>query len=341
TTTLNLDLDIVINNQVVNFASFGSQQDAFAKYLANNYRTTSYNVQETTIDQDIVIQNVSVRSDTVININTQKFFFIGGASKDKIFGGNLDDRLQGRGGNDKMVGRDGDDNMRGNGGNDRMICGDGNDVAAGNSGNDRIICGDGDDLALGGGGNDVIRGGKGDDNIKGGGGNDRIFGNKGDDTIDGGKGDDVIRGDNGDDLIRGGKGDDVIRGGRGDDELFGDSGDDVLIANTGNTLLDGGAGEDLLVGGSGDDTFVIAEVDSTTTILNFNKQGDDILQFESLTFDDLDISQFGRDTLIQVGDENLAVLINVDATTVTEDVIVTLDPDGSGDDDTTLVGSSD
>ncbi|MEM9217849.1 MAG: 5'-nucleotidase C-terminal domain-containing protein [Cyanobacteria bacterium P01_F01_bin.150] len=332
TTTINVDTDIVINNQVANFTSFGSQQDAFARYLANNYSTTSYNVQETTIEQDIIIQNVSVRSDTVINIDTQKFFFIGGASKDRMFGGNLADKLQGRGGNDRIVGRDGDDDLRGNAGNDRMFCGDGDDVAAGNSGNDRIICGDGEDIALGGGGNDLIRGGKGDDNIKGGGGNDRIFGNKGDDTIDGGRGDDVIRGDNGDDLIRGGKGDDVIRGGKGDDTLFGNRGDDILIANTGNTLLDGGEGEDLLVGGKGNDTFVIAEVDSTTTILNFNKEGEDILQFDSLTFEDLDISQFGNDTLIQLDDENLAVLINVDATTITEDVITTLNIDDIDDD---------
>ncbi|MEB3211034.1 MAG: 5'-nucleotidase C-terminal domain-containing protein [Leptolyngbyaceae bacterium] len=318
-----VDLTTVnIQNQTntITFAKFGTEQYALADYLASTYRTTPFSVKETTIDQDVRIQNLSFRSDTVVNVNVNQFFFVGGKGKDKIRGGNLDDILRGAGGNDRVIGQRGHDDLYGNNGNDRVKGGHGNDDIEGGKGNDKLIGSQGDDIIDGGKGNDIIIGSKGDDRLFGGDEDDRIQGGAGDDEMSGDDGDDRLLGGRGNDIISGGEGDDFIVGGQGDDVLQGDDGDDILLATGGNTLLDGGDGDDLLVGGRGNDTFVISG-SGTKTIREFCSDGSDRLFFKDFSLKDLSIEQSGKDTVIQHEDDILAVLLNVQAETIDQSLI--------------------
>ncbi|MGF1496899.1 MAG: 5'-nucleotidase C-terminal domain-containing protein [Elainellaceae cyanobacterium] len=276
-----VNADLAAN--IANFSAFGTEQDALAEYLAANYGTNPYSVQETTIDQDITIQNLTFRADTVVDINLNTFVLVGNGSKDKLLGGNLDDLIRGLGGNDRLICRGGDDQVMGNGGNDKISCGSGDDDADGNKGNDTIR------------------------------------GSKGDDTIDGNKGSDRLLGGGDDDELSGGDGEDFLNGGRGNDVLKGGDGDDILICRSGNNWFDGGNGDDLMVGGKGNDTFVISG-SGTKTIRGFNRKGMDILRFDAYAYQELDIVQSGRDTLIQVDQNILAVLLKVQATAVDESV---------------------
>ena len=47
-------------------ATLGSEQDAFMKYLKSQYSTTAYNTPDTVEASDLRIQNLSVRTDTVL-----------------------------------------------------------------------------------------------------------------------------------------------------------------------------------------------------------------------------------------------------------------------------------
>ncbi|MGD2183815.1 5'-nucleotidase C-terminal domain-containing protein [Lusitaniella coriacea LEGE 07167] len=172
-------------------------------------------------------------------------------------------------------------------------------------------------------GNNVLVGDAGNNTILALGGDDVAAGELGDDTIRGGDGDDILRGDRnsrsaggsngGDDIIYGGAGNDRIGGKGGDDELFGEEGDDQIWGDKGDDLLQGGLGNDTLNGGRGSDTFVLAIGEGTDTIVDF-RLGEDFIGLSSgLSFGSLEISQSGQNTLIEAGDETLAVLKKVDA----------------------------
>ncbi|MEM9005073.1 MAG: DUF4347 domain-containing protein [Cyanobacteria bacterium P01_F01_bin.86] len=171
---------------------------------------------------------------------------------------------------------------------------------------------------------DVIYALGGDDIVAGGFGDDVLFGEAGDDVLRGDRNQRKPRGDKGgDDIIYGGDGNDRIGGKGGDDSLYGDAGDDLLWGDDGDDLLWGGGGNDTLTGdddsgGSGSDTFVLAFGDGTDTITDFEVGTDWIGLFGTLSFGQLSISQEAQDTLIDVGDETLAILLEVDAATLTE-----------------------
>ncbi|MGB3616327.1 MAG: 5'-nucleotidase, partial [Elainellaceae cyanobacterium] len=74
-----VDTTVNIENNVATFAAFGSQQDAFAEYLAANFNATPFSVEETSIEQDVTIQNLSFRSDTVVDIDVNTFNLVGTA----------------------------------------------------------------------------------------------------------------------------------------------------------------------------------------------------------------------------------------------------------------------
>lgn len=184
-------------------------------------------------------------------------------------------------------------------GDDELIGTQGDDILRGLHGDDLLDGGAGDDLLDGGYGDDILLGRAGEDELRGGHGDDLLEGGDGDDLLDGGYGDDLLLGGQGDDDLRGGYGDDRLEGGAGDDRLDGGYGDDVLI---------GGAGNDVLIGGMGDDTFVFAANFGKDTILDFNKLGNDTIEFGEGLFTDFDAFLAAAD---QVGG----------------DVVVTLDPD--------------
>ncbi|MEO0409078.1 MAG: 5'-nucleotidase C-terminal domain-containing protein, partial [Cyanobacteria bacterium P01_A01_bin.135] len=282
------------------FAPDGTEQDAFAEFLAENFANTPFSEEETAPEDDTRIQNLDVRSDTVLT---------GGATGSLI--GTL--------GDDDISGTDADETLRGN---------DGDDILAGLGGADDIFGGRGDDEMDGGAGDDNLRGLAGDDTIAGGAGSDRMLGNAGDDTMTGNAGDDTMRGGSGNDEMRGGVGDDVIRGakdddilfggagadeirgGQGDDQLFGNAGDDLLRADGGDDLLNGGLGDDEIRTGAGSDSVVLESGAGTDTVFRFNVEGNDTFELLNILFEDLTLSVDGGDTTISLGSETLAVVIN-------------------------------
>jgi predicted extracellular nuclease len=169
-------------------------------------------------------------------------------------------------------------------------------------------------------------------------GDDTVAGGLGDDLIFGGEGSDVLRGDlnqrspqsvGGDDVIYGGIGDDRIGGKAGNDTLYGEDGDDQMWGDAGDDILRGGLGNDRLVGDnfSGDrgrDIFILAVGEGTDTILDFRIEEDGIGLAEGLMFSQLNISQSGNDSLIQVNDETLAILNGVNADSLTSAVFTVI-----------------
>ncbi len=180
--------------------------------------------------------------------------------------------------------------------------------------------------------NDTLVGTQESDRINGFDGNDTIAGGLGNDEIFGGDGDDVLRGDlnqrspqigiGGDDIIFGGAGNDRIGGKGGNDQLFGEAGDDQIWGDDGDDILRGGLGNDTLTGddfsgGSGSDTFILAINEGTDTIVDFQDGADLIGLANGLTFGQLSITQDGKNTLISVEDETLAMVKGVNANLLT------------------------
>jgi hypothetical protein len=73
----------------------------------------------------------------------------------------------------------------------------------------------------------------------------------------------------------------------------------------------------VLKGGPGRDRFVLLGGKNTDRILDF-QNGIDLLELPvQLSFNDLNISQQGRNTLIQVGNNPLALLVGIQANQIT------------------------
>ena len=150
--------------------------------------------------------------------------------------------------------------------------------------------------------------------------NETFAGTAADDYIIGNQGNDVIRGRQGNDQLKGGRGKDRLFGGNGDDELFGGRGRDYLFGGAGNDTLAGRSGNNVLNGGDGADVFALVG-NGTANIEDFST--DDRIQLgSSLQFADLAITQNNQNTVIAVADNTLAVLENVDASTINESVFV-------------------
>lgn len=192
------------------FAADGSEQDAFAEYLAATFSTANpFTQADVGAALDTRIQNLAVRGD-----------------------GTLAGTITGADGDDLLIGTRQADIMLARGGNDTVAGQQGNDVIFGGGGDD-VLRGDRNSRKSGGtiGGDDLIYGGAGNDRIGGKGGNDRLFGEAGDDQI---------WGDDGDDLLWGGLGNDRLSGGKHND-IF------ILAANEGvDTILDYGNGNDVI-----------------------------------------------------------------------------------------------
>lgn len=186
---------------------------------------------------------------------------------------------------------------------------------ASNSG-DEITGGGGDNEINGLGGNDIILGLDGNDQLAGGGGQDRLEGGNGNDTLNGGGGKDNLNGGNGNDALNGGGGKDSLNGGKGNDDLFGGGGNDRLKGGKGKDTLDGGKGNNVLIGGKDRDIFVLTEGKGRSLIRDF-KDGQDRLRASGISFKDLTIEQSRKNTLIRLGNDDLALLKGIDAELIT------------------------
>ena len=190
-----------------------------------------------------------------------------------------------------------------------------------------------DDTLVGTAGNDTIRALEGNDVVRGLGGDDRLFGQAGSDRLIGGVGDDVLNGgaDNdrlfgqvGNDILIGGTGNDVLNGGADNDRLFGQAGNDtlqggdgndILLGGTGNDRLDGGTGNDVMTTGGGRDIIVVRQNDGFDRVTDFQNNQDRI-DLVGIRFGQLTIQQRQDDVLVKLGNTNLMLLENTNASVI-------------------------
>ncbi len=131
------------------FAPDGTEQDALAEYLLDNFGADNpFGAVDTGRAEDDRLQNLAFRADTVIDDVTGGIAFQGtnksdvfrGTDADEIiFGGGNRDRLIGNGGNDQIFGEGGQDFIRGGGGNDILDGGASNNRIFGGGGNDTFV----------------------------------------------------------------------------------------------------------------------------------------------------------------------------------------------------------
>jgi myo-inositol-hexaphosphate 3-phosphohydrolase len=144
--------------------------------------------------------------------------------------------------------------------------------------------------------------------------NDILFAGRGSDRVD-------LRAAFGDNRINLGSGDDIFYAGR-NNRAIGGSGNDRFYVGT-------GGGDNLLTGGKGSDQFWITASDANlptqaNTITDFSIAKGDAIGFAntSLTFDskstDLNLRQEGRNTIIEIFGQEIAILLGIQASNLTE-----------------------
>jgi Ca2+-binding RTX toxin-like protein len=120
-------------------------------------------------------------------------------------------------------------------------------------------------------------------------------------------------------LVYGGSSDDVIRTGGGRDRIFAaegnntidaGSGDDVIYSGSGNDTIDAGVGNDTIWLGGGRDTIALARGNGTDTIHNFQAGRTSFNLLGGLGLADLSYKRVDGSTIVQVGNETLAKLVN-------------------------------
>lgn len=262
---------------------------------------------------------------------------------DFLMGTELDDEIDGLGGNDVIVGLGGANRLYGGGGSDVILGGEKGklfgDVNSDSGGaRDFIFIENPHVATLGGGGDDVIFGSMGDDFIRDGRGSDTVFGGDGDDHIisvqdpfggdvnyiDGGNGDDSITGLG---TLIGGQGDDDISNGptASDEILIGGRGRDIVGSWLGDSdvlvYLSPGEGRDQITGfETGSDVFQF-----DATVFGF-PVGTELVEGLDFIVGDKPISVTGGPTFMYdsrvAGDFTGALLFDPDGTGVEHAVVI-------------------
>jgi hypothetical protein len=123
---------------------------------------------------------------------------------------------------------------------------------------------------------------------------------------------------NGNNVFQGSEANDAVNGQGGRDKLAGMGGSDRLKGGAGSDRIIGGQGDDWLVGGEGADTFVLSQ-QGTDQIMDFDWNEGDRFILPGRT-DELRIVQGSglnaQDTLVQRGEDVLAILIGVQASQI-------------------------
>jgi D-alanyl-D-alanine carboxypeptidase len=153
---------------------------------------------------------------------------------------------------------------------------------------------------------------------------DQLYGNGGNDKIYGKAGNDQLYGAFGNDLLDGGDGKDTLYGNGGSDTLLGGAGNDIIYSGGEDDLINGGVGNDIIYNNGGKDIIVIGKDAGIDTLYNFQFDLDQHISLGSgLTFDQLTLTQTGLDTTIKVGDETLAVLKYLQASSLNSSAFTT------------------
>jgi Ca2+-binding RTX toxin-like protein len=173
----------------------------------------------------------------------------------RAYGEAGNDRIVGGASYERLDGGDGDDIIEGNAGFDSLFGGNGNDVIDGGSFADGLDGGSGNDTLYGAGDADTLDGGDGDDLLYGDysliSSANAVAPASNNDVLRGGMGNDTLYGDQGNDQLYGGGDNDLLVAGTGVDQLYGEDGDDRLYFGAGfapaTDVANGGAGSDQLI----------------------------------------------------------------------------------------------
>lgn len=128
------------------------------------------------------------------------------------------------------------------------------------------------------------------------------------------------------DILTGSRRNDRLVGSSGNDRLEGKGGNDLLKGQAGNDLLIGGLGSDQYVGGKGRDIFAIEKGIGTDAILDFKDRQDKLGLGKGIKFRKLTIESQGRQTLISLGNDSLALLKGVKVSQITLSDIISTPP---------------
>ncbi|MBD2567706.1 5'-nucleotidase C-terminal domain-containing protein [Anabaena lutea FACHB-196] len=300
-----------------NFAASGTEQDAFAEYLLANFATTPFNSEDVDADQDLRIQNLSQREDAVL-ANLPPEITFGSTSDDEITA--APDQILFTGDGEDLVESTSDNIIITGDGDDSVFVGS-NSAVFTQEGNDQVFIGQNGAAE-----NTIVDGGADDDLIAvvEANGVNYLFGAAGEDTLQ------VIEGS--DQVLFGGSGNDTIRSEGSNNRLYGGSGDDILYSNV-NDFLFGGNGNDILfagsgggnslTGGAGADQFWIANgsLPTSKNIVTDFTAGVDVMGIGGINgvtqFSDLTLLQDGNNTLVSIGNVEVASLIGVTANSLT------------------------
>ena len=243
--------------------------------------------------------NLIIARDTLIEN------FVAGSGNDIVIGNEVENHLEGRGGDDELLGSGGDDVLEGGPGADRMNGSLGEDTATYESSDAGVV------VRLH---SREARGGhaEGDTFI----GTVTVEDKEVPDIehLSGSSYADILAGDLRDNTLKGGGGDDTLYGGPdgGDDKLYGEEDNDRIYGGKGNDTIVGGTGDDLLSGGPDDDTFVFAPGVGNDTITDFT-DGDDKIDLSAFTditsVDDLSMEQQEGDVVIDLSKQGGGTII--------------------------------
>jgi glycerophosphoryl diester phosphodiesterase len=151
-------------------------------------------------------------------------------------------------------------------------------------------------------------------------GSNNLLGAEGDDSLT------VIEGSR--QLLFGGSSNDTLRSSGTNNRLYGGSGDDKLFSNVNDSLF-GGDGDDVLFagqqggnrlsGGAGADQFWIANANVPTSknIVTDFAIGIDKIGLGGIRVSNLTVLQQGSDTLVKIGNIELASLVGIASTSLT------------------------
>ena len=298
-----------------NFVPDGTEQDALAEYLFDNFLITPFGAADTTRDLDSRIQNLAFQEDTVIS---PPRILSGSAGDDNqtltsadtgltVFTGNGDDQIEAS--ETAMVeihAGDGNDTVfissqtyvNGGAGDDMIFIGttspSGNSLANGGTDRDTLIIIEASE-------SNILLGGADDDELEVAQGRDQL--------LFGGSDRDFLRSSaEGHNRLYAGSGDDVLYS-QISDRLFGGDGNDQLYAGEG--------GDNQLWGGTGEDEFWLVVGGSLPNALNVVKDfqvGTDRIRMGSITADQVSLVNQNNHTLIQVDSSDVALLEMVNPT---------------------------
>ncbi len=134
----------------------------------------------------------------------------------------------------------------------------------------------------------------------------------------GSEGVNTLLGSNGDSLLTGSFQTVSINGGSATGQIISGAADDSISVGSGDYLIDAGAGNDTIWLGDGNNTVVLASGNGLDTIHNFDLDQTHLGLSGGLTFNDLNITQAGDATLVEIAStgEDLASLVGIQASSI-------------------------